>query len=208
MAGSVVTIAVIDENPVRAAILEDGLRDAGYDHVTRIDDMNNLLRKVYALDPDMIVIDLENPSRDVLEQLFQVSKLVKRPVAMFVDQSEQGMITKAIEAGVSAYVVDGLKKDRVHAVVETAISRFRAFNALQQELESTRNELQERKLIDRAKALLIKERGLSEDEAYQALRRASMNEKKRMGEIAQSVITAFSLVGPLGKQEPKPGKGD
>ncbi|MGB0682194.1 MAG: ANTAR domain-containing response regulator [Magnetovibrionaceae bacterium] len=207
MSDPIVQIAVIDENPVRAAILEDGLRQAGYAHVTRIDDMNNLLRKLYALDPDMIVIDLENPSRDMLEQLFQVSKLVKRPVAMFVDQSEAGMIQKAVEAGVSAYVVDGLKKERIHAVVETAISRFRAFSALENELDAARSELQERKVIDRAKALLMRERGLTEEDAYQALRRSAMNQKKRMAEVADSVITTFELMGG-GNTTKGAGNGD
>lgn len=103
-------IVIVDESPIRAAILEDGLREAGHVQVMRIEDMTNLLARIYAIDPDVILIDLENPSRDVLEQMFQVSRVVKRPVAMFVDQSDSASIQAAVDAGVSAYIVDGLKK--------------------------------------------------------------------------------------------------
>src|SRR4029079_8350521 len=106
-------IAIVDENPIRAAILEDGLREAGHVQVVRIDEMTHLLARIYTIDPDVILIDLENPSRDVLEQMFQVSRAVKRPVAMFFDQSDRASIESAVDAGVSAYIVGGLRKDRV-----------------------------------------------------------------------------------------------
>jgi CheY-like chemotaxis protein len=98
--------------PIRAAILEDGLREAGHVHVVRVDEMSHLLARIYAIDPDVILIDLENPSRDVLEQMFQVSRAVKRPVAMFVDQSDTASIEAAVDAGVSAYIVGGMQKER------------------------------------------------------------------------------------------------
>src|SRR5262245_56013147 len=104
-------IVIVDENPIRAAILEDGLRDAGHAHVVRIDDRSHLLARIYSIDPDVILIDLENQSRDVLEQMFQMSRVVKRPIAMFVDQTDTASIESAIDAGVSAYIVDGLKKE-------------------------------------------------------------------------------------------------
>src|SRR6186997_2715027 len=103
-------IVIVDENPIRAAILQDGLREAGYMNVTRIEDRTGLLARIYAIDPDVILIDLENPSRDVLEQMFQVSRAVKRPIAMFVDQSDTASIQAAVDAGVSAYIVGGLQK--------------------------------------------------------------------------------------------------
>lgn len=190
-----IKVAVIDDNAVRAAILEDGLRDAGVVEITVLSGMANLLKRLVALDPDVVIIDLENPSRDVLEQMFQVSRVVSRPVAMFVDQSDAQTIEAAVEAGVSAYVVDGLKKERIKAIVDMAISRFNAFARLKRELEDARSELAERKLIERAKGILMKNRGLSEPEAHAALRKAAMNENKRMAEIAQSVITAAALLG-------------
>jgi response regulator NasT len=189
------TIAIVDESRSRAAIIEEGLRDAGYARIVHIDEMTNLLARLYATDPDVVVIDLENPSRDVLEQLFQVSRLVKRPVAMFVDQSDTGMINKAIEAGVSAYVVDGLKKERVKSILDMCVARFHAYARLQNELDQAKSALEERKVVERAKGLLMKHKGISEDEAYAQLRRRAMNEKKKLGEIAQAVVTGLEMLG-------------
>ena len=187
-------IVIVDESPIRAAILEEGLREAGFTSVERIGDMHNLLARIYALDPDVILIDLENPSRDVLEQMFQVSRAVKRPIAMFVDQSDSASIQASVDAGVSAYIVDGLKKERIKPVLDLCISRFNAFSRLQNELEKTKSALEERKIIDRAKGLLMKLKGLSEDEAYVLMRSTAMREKKRIGEIAQSIITASEIL--------------
>jgi two-component system, response regulator / RNA-binding antiterminator len=187
-------VAIIEQNSVRAAILLDGLREAGVADVEVIDTMTHMLRRLSTVDPDVIIIGIENPSRDVLEQMFQVSKLVSRPVAMFVDRSDHGMIQAAVEAGVSAYVVDGLRKERVKAIVDMAVSRFNAFDRLQRELVATRNELASRKIIERAKGILMRTRQLSEEEAYALLRQTAMNEKRKLVDIAQSVVTAASLL--------------
>ena len=187
-------IVIVDKNPIRAAILEDGLREAGHVQVVRIDEMAHLLARIYAIDPDVILIDLENPSRDVLEQMFQVSRAVKRPVAMFVDQSDAASIEAAVDAGVSAYIVGGLRKDRVQNILDLCISRFNAFSRLQNELDRTRSALEERKVIDRAKGILMKVKGLTEDEAYVLMRSTAMREKKKIGEIAQSILTASELL--------------
>ena len=186
-------IVIVDKNPIRAAILEDGLREAGHVHVVRVDETSHLLARIYAVDPDVILIDLENPSRDVLEQMFQVSRVVKRPVAMFVDQSDSASIQASVDAGVSAYIVDGLKKERIKSILDLCISRFNAFSRLQTELEQTKNALEDRKVIDRAKGILMKRKNLSEADAYDLLRRTAMNENKKIAEIAQSVITASEM---------------
>jgi len=186
-------IVIVDESPVRAAILEDGLREAGFMHVERIADTHNLLARIYAIDPDVILIDLENPSRDVLEQMFIMSRAVKRPVAMFVDQSDSASIQAAVDAGVSAYIVDGLKKERITSILDLCISRFNAFSRLQGELDRAKDALEERKVIDRAKGLLMKAKNLSEEQAYALLRKTAMNENKKIIEIAQSVLTAAEL---------------
>ena len=151
-------------------------------------------RRIVDLDPDVICIDLENPNRDVLEQMFQVSRVVRRPVAMFVDRSDSDMIKAAVEAGVGAYVVDGLKKERVQAVLDMAITRFKAFNDLREELDRARQALGERKVVERAKGILMKERGLTEDAAYTLLRKAAMTDNRRVVDIAQAVITAAGLL--------------
>lgn len=187
-------VAIIEENSIRAAILVDGLREAGIVDVEVIETMTNMLRRLSTIDPDVIIIGIENPSRDVLEQMFQVSKLVSRPVAMFVDRSDGSMIQAAVEAGVSAYVVDGLRKERVKPIVDMAVSRFNAFDRLQRELLEARNELASRKIIERAKGILMRTRQLSEEEAYGLLRQTAMNEKRKLVDIAQSVVTAASLL--------------
>jgi response regulator NasT len=187
-------IVIVDKNPIRAAILEDGLREAGHVHVMRIDETSHLLARIYSLDPDVILIDLESPSRDVLEQMFQMSRVVKRPIAMFVDQSDAASIEAAVDAGVSAYIVGGLHKDRIKNILDLCISRFNAFARLQDELDRTRTALEERKVIDRAKGILMNAKHLSEDAAYALLRKTAMNENKKIAEVAQSVVTAAELL--------------
>jgi two-component system, response regulator / RNA-binding antiterminator len=187
-------ILLIDQNVTRASILEEGLREAGYLNVTVVRDMANLLRRIVDEDPDVICIDLENPNRDVLEQMFQVSRCVRRPIAMFVDRSDTDAIRSAVEAGVSAYIVDGLRKERVKSILDMAVSRFNAFRQLADELERAKQELEERKLVERAKGILMKERNLTEDDAYALLRKAAMSDNKRVVEIAQAVITAAGLL--------------
>lgn len=187
-------IVIVDESPIRAAILEEGLREAGFMAVERLSDMNNLLMRIHAIDPDVILIDLENPSRDTLEQMFQVSRIVRRPVAMFVDQSDTASIQASVDAGVSAYIVGGLKKERVKSILDLCISRFNAFSKLQSELERAKTDLEDRKTLDRAKGILMRSKGLTEDEAYRLMRSAAMREKKKIADIAAAIITAAELL--------------
>ena len=200
MAEPALHILVIDADRIRASIIEEGLREAGHTRVTLLDDTTRLMRRIVEIDPDVIVIDLENPNRDVLEHMFQISRAAKRPVAMFVDRTDQVSIEAAIEAGVSAYVVDGLKKERVKPILDTAISRFRAVDRLRRELEEARSELAERKVIERAKGILMQTRGITEHEAYALLRRAAMSQSRRIAEIAESLVVAADLLG--GKETP------
>jgi len=194
MPDTALRVLIVDQNVVRASILEEGLREAGYRDVIVVRDMQNLLRRILDEEPDVILIDLENPNRDVLEQMCQVSRVVSRPVAMFVDKTDAGMIESAIEAGVGAYVVDGLRKERVKAIVDTTISRFRAFSRLRTELDETRQQLADRKVIDRAKGILMRERQIDEEQAYQLMRRTAMSENLRLSEVARSIITAQGLL--------------
>src|SRR5246127_2550634 len=187
-------IVIVDESPIRAAILEEGLREAGFTGVVHVSEMHNLLARIYPLAPDVILIDLETPSRDVLEQMFQVSRAVRRPIAMFVDQSDAASIQASVDAGVSAYIVDGFKKERIKPILDLCVSRFNAFAKLQDELDRTRNALEERKVIDRAKGILMKLKGLTEEEAYVLMRSTAMREKKKIGEIAQSILTASEML--------------
>jgi len=196
MRGSPLTILVIDENRPRASIIDAGLREAGHRDVTIVHDMTGIAVRIAELQPDVIVIDLENPNRDMLENMFQLSRAVKRPIAMFVDRSDMATIEAAVDAGVSAYIVDGLKKERVKPILDMAIVRFNAFSRMARELEEARTALQNRKLVERAKGILMTSRGLSEADAYALLRKTAMNQNRKISEIAQSLVTAADLLRP------------
>ena len=187
-------IAVIDKNPLRAAIIEEGLHAAGQMSAVRIDDTAELLDRIRAIDPDVILIDLESPSRDVLEQMFKVSRSVARPVAMIVIRSDAAAIDAAIDAGLSAYIVDGHRKDRVKPILDMTISRFNAFAKLKKELETAKSQLDDRNAIERAKALVMRAKAIPEEQAYALMRHVAMNENKKIAEVARSIITAAELL--------------
>jgi response regulator NasT len=190
------SILVVDENRLRAAIIEDGLREAGYWRVHVLHAVNDVARTITEIAPDVIVVDLESPDRDRLEHFFSLSRALKKPIAMFVDRSDSAEIEAAVEAGVSAYVVDGLKKERVKAILDMAISRFNAFARLSRELDEARSALEDRKIVEQAKGILMKNRGLGEAEAYALLRRTAMSQNRKIVDIAQSLITAAGLLEP------------
>jgi response regulator NasT len=192
-------VLIIDKSAVRAAILEEGLRDcsaAGLPLVVhRIsNEPLDLLPRIASVDPDVVLIDLENPSRDTLEQMFQVSRLAKRPIAMFVDQSDSQTVQEAIDAGVSAYVVDGLRRERVKSILDVTISRFRAFDRLQRELSEAKSALEDRKVVEQAKAILMKQRRIDEARAYALLRRTAMNQNRKLADLARSLVAAAALL--------------
>jgi two-component system, response regulator / RNA-binding antiterminator len=170
------------------------LHEAGHMHVARLDETSHLIARISGLDPDVVLIDLETPNREQLEQMFEVSRAVKRPVAIFVEESDKAAIEAAIDAGVSAFVVGALHKERVKTSVDLSISRFNSLVRLRDELERARGALEERKIIDRAKGILMKAKNLPEDAAYGLLRRTAMNENKKIAEVAQSVVTAAGLL--------------
>lgn len=189
------SVLVIDENRIRAAIIDAGLREGGYMKVDIINELTGVAQHIQRIQPDVIVIDIENSSRDMLESVFALTRSLKRPIAMFVDRSDQQQIEDAVDAGVSAYVVDGLKKERVKPILDMAVSRFRAFSRMERELQDARSELQGRRTIDQAKRLLMQARGVSEDEAYHLMRRSAMDQNRKLSEIAQSIVSAASLLG-------------
>jgi two-component system, response regulator / RNA-binding antiterminator len=195
--GASLRIAIVDESPARGAVIEEGLRDAGLTDITLFTERRGIAAQLEALSPDVVLIDLGNPHRDELEELFALSKAMARPVAMFVDQSDSAGIEAAIDAGVSAYVVDGLKKERIKPVVELAIRRFNAFARLRAELDEARSALAERDCVDQAKKLLMEKRGIDEPAAYAALRKAAMDSGRRIADVADALVTAHRLMGDL-----------
>jgi two-component system, response regulator / RNA-binding antiterminator len=192
-----VRIAIVDESPARAAVIREGLEASGLTDIAMMSERPGLVARIEAFAPDVILMDLASPQRDELEELFAVSRALAKPVAMFVDQSDAAAMEAAIDAGVSAYVVDGLKAERIRPIVDLAIKRFNAFARLRSELDEARTELAERKTIDAAKALLMKKRGLDEPAAYAQLRKAAMDSGKRISEVADALLTAEKLMGGL-----------
>lgn len=188
-------VLVVDESEDRAAILREGLVIAGHEVVASLSSPLELLRAVEHLQPDVIVIDTESPTRDVLEHVVIVSQSSPRPIVMFATDTGGETIRDAVRAGVSAYIVDGLDAARVNTIVEVACARFEEFQRLKAELAEANLKLSERRLVERAKGLLMQSRGMSEDEAYHALRKLAMSKKLRMGDVAQQVIDAAELLG-------------
>jgi len=187
-------VLVVDESPERAEVLRDGLRRAGYEVTASLSSPLALLKTIEELQPDVIVIDTESPSRDVLEHLVVMSQHTPRPVVMFATDGAPEVIRQAVRAGVSAYVVDGLDAARVKAVIDVAVARFEDFQRLREELAEANLKLSERKLVERAKGILMKTRGLDEESAYSLLRKAAMDRKLRLGEMAQQLIDAAELL--------------
>lgn len=188
-------IAVIDTSTTRAAIIVDGLRDAGLTNVTLVDPDRSLLSQLEQASPEVVLVNLENPSRDLLEDYFAMSRALARPIAMFVDQSDSESTMAAVDAGVSAYIVDGLTKRRIKPVIDLAIRRFEAFARLQEELREAKSALADRAVIDKAKAILIKRRGLDEPAAYALLRNHAMSTNRRIAEVAEAIVTSEALLG-------------
>ncbi len=190
-------IAIIDTSTTRAVIISDGLREAGLGDLALIDPAGPLLAQLEAARPEVVLVNLENPSRDMLEEFFAMSRALARPIAMFVDQSDAESTAAAVDAGVSAYIVDGLAKQRIKPVLDLAIRRFQAFARLQAELAEAKSALADRQTIDRAKAILMKRRHLDEPAAYALLRSHAMQSNRRIAEIAEAIVTSDALMGDL-----------
>ncbi|MDP3674552.1 MAG: ANTAR domain-containing protein [Novosphingobium sp.] len=190
-------IAIIDTSTSRAAIISDGLREAGLADLVLIDPSRPILAQLGEARPEVVLVNLENPSRDVLEDYFAMSRALARPIAMFVDQSDAEATAAAVDAGVSAYIVDGLTKSRIKPVLELAVRRFQAFARLQDELHEARTALADRTAVDKAKAILIRRRGLDEPAAYALLRNHAMSTNRRIAEVAEAIITSEALMGDV-----------
>jgi response regulator NasT len=190
-----VRIVIVDENAGRASIIEEGLSALPSGEVYVLTDRRELVARIAEIEPDIVLIDLGNPARDVLEDYFAVSRALDRPIAMFVDESDDEAIAASIDAGVSAYVVNGLHSQRIKPVLDLAVRRFEAFSRLQSDLAEARGKLAERDIVDRAKRIIMDKKGVNEPDAYGELRRKAMSSNRRIVEIAEAVVTAQELMG-------------
>jgi len=191
---AVTRIMLVDDQPGRAAMLEQALNDAGCSVIERLESAQGLIKRVEECQPDVIFIDIESPDRDVLEHMSILNQHNPKPVIMFSEEDDSETIEKAMRAGVSAYVVDGLQAGRIKSIMDVAVARFREFQALKTELEKTRNQLADRKILDEAKSLLMKQKNMTEEEAYHAIRKMAMDRSQRMVDVAKNIISVMNLL--------------
>jgi response regulator NasT len=188
-------VMLVDPRPSRREVLGPALKTEGFDIIACVSPDDDLLGAVARFAPDVVLIDIDSPNRDTLENLRSVQAHQPRPMVMFTQDDAGESIRRAVDAGVTAYIVDGLENRRVRPIVDAAMARFAQYRALETELEEARGKLEERKLIERAKGLIMEQQGVSEADAYQAMRRLAMRKNKKLAEIADGVISAAELMG-------------
>lgn len=187
---------LVDDTPARAVMLEQALTDCGFQVICRMASAQGLMKQVAEHQPDVVIVDIESPDRDMLEHMTVLNQHLPKPVIMFAEQGDSNTIDRAIRAGVSAYVVDGLNPERVRSIVDVAVARFREFQALRNELQQTRTRLADRQVIDKAKALLIQHRQMDEDEAYHAMRKLAMDRSQKLVDVANDIVSVLGLLAP------------
>jgi len=185
---------IIDESAEHTELLEQALSEAGYEIAETLSMPERLVESVERIMPDVIIIDMVSPDQRVLDQMRILSKRLPRPVVMFASRGDSETIAAAVSAGVHAYVVDGFDVRRLCPILDVAVARFNDYQSLRDELEKTKSTLQERKVLERAKGLLMEQKGMNESEAHQALRKLAMDQGKKMGEVARSVISVMELL--------------
>ena len=187
-------VVLIDESTQRSSDMVSMLASVDCEVVATLTPSHNLLQEMETLQPDMVIIDIDLPDRDILENLRNVQSVTPRPMLMFSQDDDGETIRRAVRSGVSTYVVDGLQSTRVRPVIEAAIATFERHQTLQQQLDDTRSELAKRKILDRAKGILMKQRGISEPEAYRMLQKTAMDRKVKLTEVAENIISAAELL--------------
>ncbi|WP_417330345.1 ANTAR domain-containing response regulator [Halomonas cupida] len=193
-------VLLVDDEIVRAAMVEEALASEGHEVVCRLANPTSLNDMVARHQPDVVIIDMESPDRDTLDSMALLHRENPRPVVFFADQHDSDALQSAVKAGVSAYVVDGLVPSRVKSVMDVAIARFESFQSMRLELDRARNQLADRKRIERAKGLLMKHQSCDEEQAYRMLRKLAMDRGQRIGEVAGNVIDILEQLSP-GQQE-------
>ena len=188
-------VLLIDENSSKTEMLTSSLKEAGFDVVRRVSCRDDILVGIQLCDPDVLVVDMESPDDYIFNQLVEINKECPKPIVFFSDKGELNVIEKAVKVGVSAFVVDGLTARRVKPVIELAIARFKEMQSLYKELSETKENLEERKVVERAKGILMNKKNVSEDEAYKALRKIAMEQNKKLIDVARSMIELSDLFG-------------
>ncbi len=193
-AAPTLVVLLVDDDPERAKMIEQGLAGCALLKHTPSIGGPELIRMIEDVKPDCIIIDCESPDRDTIENLRTMARHNPKPIVMFVEDGDSEKAREAVRAGVSAYIVDGLSTSRIKPVIDVAIERFRMVDALHRELAKSREDLAARKLIEKAKGILMEKRSLSEGAAYEAIRSMAMNQGKQLRDVAQSIISVNSLL--------------
>jgi response regulator NasT len=189
-----VRVILVDDDRERMNLLDAALTATGHEVVGRLLDTGDILGAVESLQPDIVLLDVNSPSRDTLESLGQITRDRPRPIVLFAQNSDSETIRRAMRAGVSAYVVDGMKPNRLQPVIEVAIARFQEFQGMRRELENAKSKLADRRDVEKAKGLLMKRKGVDENAAYELLRKMAMDRNIRLGEVARSLLAAAELL--------------
>lgn len=199
-ASKVLRVILVDDNLSRATAVEARLREVGFEVLSVIPTASGLLYQMAQQEPDVVIIALDSPDRDVLESLSIASAHNPRPVVMFSESGDQSFISDAIRAGVTAYQAEDINPTRVRAAIDIAVAQFSAFNQLREQLDETRRQLEERKLVEKAKGLLMSLHKVEEEEAFATLRKLAMDKNLTLGETAREVISILERTRPKGKQ--------
>ena len=190
-------VMLTDEAVERSHSIADLLESIDCEIVAMVSPENDLLAQVEKYQPDMVIIDIDLPDRDILENLRSVQSSMPKPMLMFSQDDDGRTIRRAVRAGVSAYVVDGIKSARVKPIIEAAIATFDQYQLLQKQLDVTRSELDKRNKVERAKSILMKQRGIDDKEAYKLIRKTAMDQRKKVDDIAERIIDAAELLGGI-----------
>lgn len=191
---SPIRVMLVDDDPVRARLVEEHLAAAGFEVLSVISSATGLLFQIEQQRPDVVLIDLQSPDRDVLESLAIVNRHSPTAMVMFAEEDDPHFIREAVAAGVSTYLTEGLNPARVKPVIEVAMAQFRAFQQLRTDLQSARSQLEDRAVLDKAKVLLMRHKRIGEPEAHQLLIRLAMDNNQRLRDVAQTVIVTLSAL--------------
>lgn len=195
------SVMLVDDQPERSSMVEKVLREKGLNVTSAIPSCTGLLFQIEQHQPDIILIDLDSPDRDILESLAIINTHNPKPVVMFSREEDPDFISKAVQSGVTAYQMDSVNPDKVKPVIDLAMAQFKAFQSLREELDSTKTQLADRKIIERAKGLLMKTQNIDEEEAYATLRSLAMETNQRLANAAKNVVSM--LEKNIQRQPPK-----
>ena len=187
-------IMLVDNTPKQALVLEQALLDQGFVVACRLDSAQGLIKNVEVHQPDIIIMNLESPDKDTFENMTVLSQYNPKPIIIFSPIDDRQTISQAIQAGANTYIVDDLNPRRLQPIIDAANAHFHEYQALKKELKQARDQLADRKIIDKAKGLLMKTKGLDEEQAYHAMRKMAMDQSKPLADIAQNILSLMSIL--------------